>query len=103
MPPNENGETRNPAQQPLPHRLRAHNARIWATLVLIRLAPASAQSGGYVRGCRRMVDHALRSASELEGPETTLPELKGRTRLVVRGRSSTRHERALPSTATMYT
>ena len=52
MPPNENGETRNPAQQPLPHRLRAHNARIWATLVLIRLAPASAHIGGSVRVLR---------------------------------------------------
>ena len=49
MPPNENGETRNPAQQPLPHRLGAHNARIWATLVLIRLAPASAHIGGYLK------------------------------------------------------
>jgi len=47
---------------------------------------AAAHSGGGVRGCRWMVDHALRSAPEPEA-RTTLLQPKRRTRLVVRGRS----------------
>ncbi len=76
MPPNENGETRNPAQQPLPHRLRAHNARIWATLVLIRLAPASAHIGGSGATVARQLA-TIRDLAHRHRTTTTAAQLEG--------------------------
>jgi hypothetical protein len=58
----------------LAHRfVSAQNAQIWTGPYLDGLKPTSAHIGGYARGCRRMVDHALRSAFEREAI-TMLPE-----------------------------
>jgi len=56
----------------------SQNVSIWTPLVLICAGQMPAPNGGYARGCRRMVDHALRSAFEPEA-RTMLPEPKRRT------------------------
>jgi hypothetical protein len=44
----------------------APNAQFWSRNVLTGLQPASVQSGGYACGCRWLLEHALRSASDVD-------------------------------------
>jgi len=65
-------------------------------------AAVSVRNGGYARGCRRMVDHALRSASEPEA-RTTLPEPRRRTHsVVVSGHPSQRQMRTFTPSLPMH-